>query len=84
MWFEITNESIDFTDITSNRNTHNITIHSDPSTEVNQNQITPEVISSEMFLMSQSDREGQLLYTCYYSLTNQILVRKYFAIYKNR
>ncbi|XP_034188520.2 RCC1 and BTB domain containing protein claret [Osmia lignaria lignaria] len=67
-------ENLQYHDITSNRNTHNITIHSDPSTEVNQNQITPELMSSEVFLMSQFDREGQQLYTCYHSLTNQILV----------
>ncbi|XP_076387306.1 RCC1 and BTB domain containing protein claret isoform X2 [Megachile rotundata] len=31
-------------------------------------------MSKEVFLMSQSDRDGQQLYTCYHSVTNQILV----------
>ncbi|XP_076756092.1 RCC1 and BTB domain containing protein claret isoform X2 [Xylocopa sonorina] len=61
-------------DITSNRNSQITTVNSDSSTEVNQNQITPEAMSKEVFLMSQSDREGQQLYTCYHSVTNQILV----------
>lgn len=69
-----------FTDFTSNRNTHNATVNFDSSTEVNQNQITPEPISKETFLMSQSDREGQQLYTCYHSITNHITVRKYFSV----
>lgn len=58
----------------SNRNTQNITINSDSSTEVNQNQITPEAMSKDVFLMSQLDRDGQQFYTCYHSITNQILV----------
>ncbi|CAK9809769.1 X-linked retinitis pigmentosa GTPase regulator homolog [Anthophora plagiata] len=61
-------------DITSNRNTQNATVNSESSTEVNQNQITPEAMSKDVFLMSQLDREGQQLYTCYHSITNQILV----------
>ncbi|XP_076160766.1 RCC1 and BTB domain containing protein claret isoform X2 [Ptiloglossa arizonensis] len=61
-------------DFTSNRNTHNATVNFDSSTEVNQNQITPEPISKETFLMSQSDREGQQLYTCYHSITNHITI----------
>ncbi|KOX68598.1 X-linked retinitis pigmentosa GTPase regulator like protein [Melipona quadrifasciata] len=65
---------INFTDITSNRYIQNTSINSDSSTEVNQNQITPEAMSKEVFLMSQLDRDGQQLYTCYHSITNQILV----------
>nr|XP_033323093.1 uncharacterized protein LOC117218656 [Megalopta genalis] len=59
-------------DITSNRHNHNANI--DTSIEVNQNQMTPEPISRETFLMSQSDREGQQLYTCYHSITNHITI----------
>ncbi|OAD60135.1 X-linked retinitis pigmentosa GTPase regulator like protein [Eufriesea mexicana] len=40
----------------------------------NQDQIIPEPMSKEVFLMSQMDRGGQQLYTCYDSITNQILV----------
>ncbi|XP_071855799.1 RCC1 and BTB domain containing protein claret [Bombus fervidus] len=67
-------ENLQYHDITSNRNTQNISINSDSSTEVNQNQITPEAMSKDVFLMSQLDRDGQQLYTCYHSITNQILV----------
>lgn len=31
-------------------------------------------MSKEVFLMSQLDREGHQLYTCYHSITSQILV----------
>ncbi|XP_043788507.1 uncharacterized protein LOC122712731 isoform X3 [Apis laboriosa] len=67
-------ENLQYHDITNNRNTQNTTINSESSTEVNQNQITPEVMSKEVFLMSQLDREGHQLYTCYHSITSQILV----------
>lgn len=67
-------ENLQYHDITNNRNTQNTTINSESSTEVNQNQITPEVMSKEVFLMSQLDREGNQLYTCYHSITSQILV----------
>lgn len=67
--------SVLFIDITTNRNTHNTIVNFDSSTEVNQNQMTPEPISQETFLMSQCDREGQQLYMCYHSITNYITVR---------
>ncbi|XP_015431451.1 PREDICTED: uncharacterized protein LOC107187791 [Dufourea novaeangliae] len=60
--------------ITSNRNTHNATVNFDSSTEVNQDQLIPEPISKETFLISQSDREGQQMYTCYHILTNHITI----------
>ncbi|XP_053987652.1 uncharacterized protein LOC128881032 [Hylaeus volcanicus] len=61
-------------DMANNRNTHNTTINFDSSMEVNQNQITPEPISNNTFLLSQSDRDGQQLYTCYHAITNHITV----------
>ncbi|XP_076627928.1 RCC1 and BTB domain containing protein claret isoform X2 [Colletes latitarsis] len=60
--------------ITGNRNTRIATVNLDLSMEVNQNQVTPEPISKDTFLVSQSDRKGQQLYTCYHSITNHITV----------
>ncbi|XP_076673695.1 RCC1 and BTB domain containing protein claret [Andrena cerasifolii] len=67
-------ENMQYHDVTSNQNTHNAAVNFDSSTEVNQNQMTPEPISKETFLMSQSDRDGQQLYMCYHSITKHITV----------
>ncbi|XP_076290430.1 RCC1 and BTB domain containing protein claret [Lasioglossum baleicum] len=61
-------------DITGNRHNHNAIVNIDTSVEVNQNQMTPEPISKETFLMFQFDRDGRQLYTCYHSITNHITV----------
>ncbi|XP_076231996.1 RCC1 and BTB domain containing protein claret [Calliopsis andreniformis] len=67
-------ENLQYHDITSNRNTHNAAVNFDSSTEVNQNQMTPEPVAKDTFLMSQSDREGQQLYTLYHLLTNHVSI----------